>query len=269
MTTNQRSGNESVFKYRFLVWQLIRTSILGQYKKSFIGMAWMFILPLLAVAVWVVLHGAGVLRPGDTDDVPYPVYVLLSTSIWAFFLDIYRNSSQAIISHGRLMVMKDFPPEVLILQKTGEHLINFIIPLAINIVVLLIFGIRFEWVALLFPLSLIPLLLLGLSIGMVIAVIRVVAMDIATIVDEGMKLLMFLTPVVYTARVEVSWLREIIMWNPLTYLIGFSRELLTRGTLYEPVMYLICSGVSLLIFVLALIFFRNTSKRALERLTIV
>jgi lipopolysaccharide transport system permease protein len=103
---------------------------------------------------------------------------------------------------------------------------------------------------------------------MMIAVIRVVAMDFATIVDEGMKLLMFLTPVVYTAKVEVSWLREIIVWNPLTYLIGFSRELLTRGTLYEPGMYLICTGVSLAIFVLALVFFRNTAKRALERLTI-
>lgn len=269
MTTNSRTTQEGVWKYRFLVWQLIRTSILGQYKKSFIGMAWMFILPILAVAMWVVLHGAGVLRPGDTDEVPYPVYVLLSTSIWAFFLDIFRHSSQAIISHGRLMVMKDFPPEVLILQKTGEHLINFIIPLVINIIVLLIFGIQFKWVALLFPLSLLPLLLLGLSLGMVIAVIRVVAMDFATIVDEGMKLLMFLTPVVYTARVEVSWLREIIAWNPLTYLIGFSRELLTRGAFYEPRMYLICSVVSLILFALALIFFKNTAKRALERLTIV
>ena len=56
--------------YRFLVWQLVRTTLIGSYKKSFIGMAWMFILPILAVAVWVVLHGAGIVDPGDTDEVP-------------------------------------------------------------------------------------------------------------------------------------------------------------------------------------------------------
>lgn len=255
--------------WRFLIWQLVRTSLLAQYKKSFIGMAWMFILPLLAVAVWIVLKGAGIVNPGNTEEVPYPVYVLLSTSIWAFFLDIYRNASLAIVGNGRLLVMKDFPGEVLLAQKVLEHLIQFLIPLVINIAVLLAFGIRFEWLALLFPLSLIPLLLLGLSIGMVIAVFRVVAVDFATIIDEGMKLLMFLTPVVYTTRVEVAWLQTILHWNPLTYLIGFSRDLLTRGVFFEAEKYLLCSAISIGLFLVALLFYRATAKRALERLTIV
>ena len=255
--------------YRYLVWQLVRTNLIGSYKKSFIGMAWMFILPILAVAVWVVLHGAGIVDPGDTDDVPYPVYVLLSTSIWGFFIDLYRSVSQVMVNSGRLLVMKDFPKEVLVAEKVLEHLINFAIPLVVNIIVLIAFGIRFHWTALWFIPSLIPLLLLGLSIGMFIAVIRVVAVDFATIVDEGLKLVMFLTPIVYTSRIQVSWLAEVVTWNPLTYLIGFSRDLLTKGIYTDVGPYLICSGASLVIFFLVLIFFQMTSGRVLERLTIV
>jgi lipopolysaccharide transport system permease protein len=255
--------------YRFLIRQLVSTSIRGSYKKSFIGMAWMFILPILAVLVWIVLQGAGIVNPGDTGEVPYPVYVLLSTSIWGFFLEAYRGLSQVMVQGGRLLVMKDFPSEVLVVARLAEHLIHFSIPLFINIVVLLAFGIRFEWTALLFLPSLIPLLMLGVAIGMVIAVFRVVAVDFATMVDEAMKLVMFLTPVVYTARLDGGWLARVVEWNPLTYLIGFSRDLLTRGTFFETERYLWCSLFSLLLFLGALGFFRLTSKRVLERLTIV
>ena len=251
--------------YRFLIRQLVRVSIVGGYKKSFIGLAWMFILPLLAVLVWIVLNRAGVVAPGDTG-IPYPAYVLLSTSIWGFFLEIYKSSSNVLANEAKLLIMKDFPKEVLLAEKTVVHLINFAIPLVLNICVLLLFGVRFGWASLLFPLSLLPLLLLGLAIGMIVAVLRIVAVDICTMIDEGMKLLMFVTPIVYAPKIEAGWLSGFIQWNPLTYLIGFSRELLSRGTFFEPAGYLACSLVAALFFLFALAFFRATAKRVLERL---
>lgn len=255
--------------YQFLVWQLVRTSMLGNYKKSFIGMAWMFIIPILAVLVWILLQRAGIVQAGDTGQVPYPVYVLLSTSVWGFFLEIYKSVSQVMVQNGRLLVMKDFPAEILVLAKVVEQMIHFLVPLAINIIVLVAFGIQFHASALMFLPSLLPLLALGLGMGMVIAIFRVVAVDFATIVDEGMKLVMYVTPVVYTAGATPSWLSPVIAWNPLTYLIGFSRDLLTTGQFYEPDKWAVTVVVALAIFLLAAAFFHVTAKRVLERLTIV
>lgn len=252
-------------QHRYLVWQLVRTTILGEYKRSFLGMAWMFILPILAVLVWIVLNGAGVVDPGDTG-IPYPAYVLLSTSIWGFFLEMYKSSSTVLLSNGRLLIMKDFPREVLLWEKVLVHLIHFSVPLLLNIAVLLIFGVRFGWLSLLFPLALIPLLLLGLGIGMIISVLRVVTVDICTMVDELMKLLMFVTPIVYAPRIEVGYLSRLIEWNPLTYLVGFPRDLLTQNSFYEPRAYFFCSALAFGVFLLGLFFFRATSKRVLERL---
>lgn len=255
--------------YRYLVWQLMVTSIWGSYKKSFIGMAWMFILPILAVFVWVLLQGAGIVQPGDTSEVPYPVYVLLSTSIWGFFLEGYRSVSQVMVGSGRLLVMKDFPPEVLVISKVLEHLINFLVPLLVNLGVLLAFGISFQTVSLLFIPSLLPLLLLGIGFGMVISIFRVVAVDLATMVDEAMKLVMFVTPVVFTRDIGSGWLSRMVELNPLTYLIGFSRDLLTQGRFSDPGAYLFWSVCSLGFFLLTAVFFHRTSRRVLERLTIV
>ncbi|MCI5092359.1 ABC transporter permease [Phaeodactylibacter sp.] len=249
----------------YLVKQLTQVEIIGMYKKSFLGMAWMFILPILAVIIWVVLNGAGVVNPGETD-IPYPAYVLLSTSIWGFFLEAYKSASNLLTKNGRMLIMSEVPFEPLLTQKVVVHLINFIIPFAVNLIVLLAFGVRFSAMALLFPLSLIPLLLLGMAIGMVVAIFRVIMVDVANLVDEGMKLLMFLTPIVYTPKITASWLEVIVGYNPLTYLIGFSRDLLTSGTLFRPLEYLIFSGISMLLVVISFRFLLKSSTLVLERL---
>lgn len=266
---NERAtkGNRwaTLVRYRFLVEQLVRVNIYRDFKRSFIGLSWLVVLPLIAVATWILLHGAGVVNPGATD-IPYPAFVLLSTSIWGFFMELYKRSSNIVLNAGRLLVMTPFPHEVLIIEQLIVHLIHFSIPFALNLVVLLFFGVKFSWVALLFPLTLLPLLLLGLAIGLIVALLRIVSMDISNLIDEGMRVLMFLTPVVYAPRIQLGWLSDIIRYNPLTYLVSFSRDVLTKGTFYEPQLYLLCCGGVLLVFTLALRVYRITQPRILERI---
>jgi len=255
----------NLYRYRFLSWQLVRSNLVGGYKKSFIGLGWMLILPLITVATWILLNGAGVVEPGKTS-IAYPAFVLLSTSIWGFFMEMYRTSSNVLTDRGRVVVMNAFPYEVLLMEKIIVHLINFSIPLVLNIIVLLLFGVRFHWwMLLLFPISLVPLLLLGLGIGMIVAIMRVIAVDICTLVDEGMKVLMFLTPVVYAPKIEGGWLAVINEYNPLAYLISFSRELLINGDFYKTKEYVICSLICFFFFYFTLRFYLNFSKRVLER----
>ena len=255
----------NIIAYRFFIYQLIKVNLLVDFKRSFLGLSWLFIVPILSVIIWILLNGAGVVNPGNTE-IPYPAYVLLSTSIWGFFAEIYKSISNLINTNGRMMIMTYFPHEVLIIEKFVVHFIRFSIPFAINIVVLLYFGIQFTWLALLIPLTLIPLLFMGAAIGLIVALLRIVAVDISNLIDEGIRLLMFLTPVVYAPKISIGWLSEIITINPMTYLIGFNRDLLTKGTFYELQNYLICSAIALAFFLIAIRIFRVTESRILERL---
>ncbi|MEM1319720.1 MAG: ABC transporter permease [Bacteroidota bacterium] len=260
-----RSLRANIYAYRFFIRQLIRISILADFRRSFIGILWLFIMPILSVIVWILLNGAGIIEPGEVG-IPYPAYVLLSTSIWGFFFEMYKSASTVITGHGKMMIMTKFPHEVLIIQRIIVHLIRFVIPFAVNIVVLLFFGVRFTWLSLLFPITLLPLLLLGVAIGLVVALLRVVAVDISNLIDEGMRFLMFLTPIIYTPKIELGWLSDIIYLNPLTYLIGFSRDVLTQGTFYEPQSYLLCSGVTLVVLIIGIRVFLLAEPKVLERL---
>lgn len=259
----------TVFKnlqdYSFFISQLVRISILKDYKRSYVGLLWLFITPIISVISWIMLNGAGIIEPGDSS-IPYPAYVLLSTSIWGFFVGIYQSTSGILRNRGNMIIMASFPHEVLVLEKIWVHLIRFTIPFFINLVVLLLFGIQFTWVALLFPLTLIPLLVLGVGIGLLISLFRVVAVDIAQLFDRGMGFLMFLTPIIYTDEIKIKWLSTIVAYNPLTYLIGFSRDVLTQGIFFEPLTYGICILLTLIFFLIATRIFLIGEPRLIERL---
>lgn len=256
---------KNISTYSFFIHQLVRVNILNDFKRSYIGLLWLFILPIISVIIWILLNGAGIIEPGDTG-IPYPAFVLLSTSIWGFFAEIYRSTSRIFTERGNMMIMARFPHEVLVVEQILVHLIRFTIPFLVNIVVLLLFGIRFTWLALLFPLTLLPLLILGVAIGLIVSLLRVVAMDIANLFDHGINFLMFLTPVVYAPKVEIGWLSEAIRFNPLTYLIGFSRDVLTQGVFYEPLVWGACIVLTLVFFFFSVRIFMVAEPKVLERL---
>ena len=259
------SSFQKVYNYRFLILQLIRVFALSPYKKSFLGGLWLIFFPIITVIIWIFLKGAGIVDPGDTE-VPYPVYVLLSTSIWGLFLQLYKTVSQSITNGGRMMMMNSFPHETIVASLTITQLINFAILMIINISVILLFGVRLSWLSFLFPLTLIPLILFGMTIGLFVAMLRVIALDLCQAIDEGMKIVMYLTPIVYAPKIEISWLQSIINYNPLTYLIGFSRDILVTGDLSLMKGYFICFAGTLVLFPLVLRFYLKNESKVLERL---
>ncbi len=251
----------------FLVGQLVKADLVTDYKKSFLGLTWMFLLPLLSVLLWIGLHAAGIVDPGDTK-IPYPVYVLLSTTLWNFFHEMYRAVSHVLHANARILLLKDFPISILLLKQVLVHLIRFSILMLINLLVIAGFGVHFSAWSILFPFSLLPLLMLATGLGLIIAIFRIVLVDVSTAFDEFMKLLMFLTPVIYSPGIEWPLLKEIVHWNPLSYLIGMARGILTNVGQESAVSYSVSIIFALLTLIAGVWFFKKAYKRVLERLTV-
>ena len=131
--------------------------------------------------------------------------------------------------HGHLHSEIPHPTEVE--DTTGARLL---ITLAINLVVLLLFGVIPSWPIILTPLFMLPLFALASAVGMQVCVIKVVAPDVQRAVSFLMGLLMYVTPVIYSPKVENEALRAVIKWNPLTYLVGGMRDAIIYGRLDHP-----------------------------------
>jgi lipopolysaccharide transport system permease protein len=254
-----------LFKYRSFVKELVRIDLTAVYKKSYASGLWVLLAPLFQVVIWVMLHLTGILEPGETG-IPYPAYVFVSISFWMLFRQAYESISHIMVQQGRLLLMNKFPSEVLISSRIAVLLFRFSVPLVVTIGFLLAVGVKLSWSALIFPFALIPLLFLGVGLGLFWSLMRVVSLDSTHLFDRFIEFLMFLTPVIYAKTLEFGFLSTIIKFNPLTYLVDYPRSLLTIGWSSPSLGFVLSSFLAVMVLLFGLLIFQNRSARVLEKL---
>lgn len=255
----------NVWRARELIWQLFKRDFFAAYKKSFMGKAWLFISPVMGIVSWVFLQMSGMLKPGDVG-IPYPVYVLVGTSMWGLFMGFYYAASGTLNAGAALIMQVNFPHEAMLFKQAAQTLASFVITFALNIAVLLCFQVMPSWGVLLLPLVALPLFLLAAALGLMIAMIGVVATDVSRFVDMGMAFMMYLTPVIYAADTPPPFVQSIIHWNPLTYLVCSCRDIMLYGRLYDATGYFISAGLALASFLIAWRLFYVSEDKLVERM---
>jgi ABC-type polysaccharide/polyol phosphate export systems, permease component len=256
---------KNIIASKELIYQLFQRDFLMSYKKSFIGMGWIFISPVIGIISWVFMNYTGVLNPGDVG-IPYPAYILLSTSIWGLFMGFYSSAAGTLGAGSGFIMQVKYPHEALLIKQTAQHLVNFFITFVVTIVVLIIFKVFPSWKIVMFPLLIIPLFLLGAGIGLLVSVIGVVATDLQKGFDFILGMILYITPVIYSPKVNNPLLQEIIKWNPLTYLIGGVRDIIIYGKMEYLDRFFYALVLSLLIFLLSLRLFFISEDKVIEKM---
>jgi len=250
---------------RELIWQLFVRDFFAAHKKSFFGIGWILISPLIGIVSWVFMNYAGVLKPGDVG-IPYPAYVLLSTSIWGLFMGFYGSASGTLSTGNGFIMQVKYPHETLFAKQILQHLATFFIGFAMNIAVLLAFGVIPSWKIIFFPIIILPLFFLGSAIGLVISVAVVVAAESQRILDSFFGFLIFLTPVIYAPNFSNPFLMAVVKWNPLTYIVSAPRDMIVYGKINNVEQFLITSLVSFALFLLAWRLFYVSEEKVIEKM---
>jgi len=248
-----------------LIYQLFRRDFLMSYKKSFIGAGWIFISPILGIVSWVFYNSTGILQPGDVG-IPYPAYVLLSTSIYGLFGGFFSAASGTLTAGAGFITQVNYAHDALLIKQALLQLANFAIVFFINIIVLFAFGVVPSIYIFLLPLLILPIFFIGSAIGLFASIIEVVATDVNKGITFLIGLLLFITPVIYSSKVENPFLQQMIKWNPLTYLIGGTRDMVIYGKMDNINVYLICAAVSFLLFLFSWRIFYITEQRVIEKM---
>jgi lipopolysaccharide transport system permease protein len=255
----------NIYGARELIWQLFKRDLLAGYKKSFIGLTWMFLAPLTGIVSWVFLQRTGLLQPGDVG-IPYPAYVLIGTSMWGLFMGFYGSAASTLSAGGGLLMQVNYPHEALLFKQLANQLANYTIGFAMNIIVLLCFKVVPSWGLLLFPVVALPLFFLGAAIGLIVSMVSVVAYDLTRFVEIGMSILMYSTPIIYGTQIDSPVIQAMNRWNPLTYLVCSCRDMIIYGRLYHPSAYFISAGLALLAFLISWRLFYVSEDKIIERM---
>ncbi|MBI5791184.1 MAG: ABC transporter permease [Rhodocyclales bacterium] len=250
---------------RELSWRLAVRDISAQYRQAMLGFLWALVLPVANTAVWVFLSASGILAVGATE-LPYPVFVLIGTMLWAIFMEAVTAPMQGVSAARDMLAKINFPREAIVIAGIYQVLFNAAIKLAILLVVLFIFGIAPDWRIVLVPFGVASLILAGTAIGLFLTPIGLLYTDIGKGLPILMQFLMYLTPVVYPLRGE-GRLSTLLLLNPLTPLIETTRAWLTGGT-PQWLLYFLATNVLAIVVLLAVwIVYRLAMPIIIERMS--
>jgi lipopolysaccharide transport system permease protein len=213
---------------RELAWRLAVRDIRAQYRQAFLGILWALILPLANTVTWIFLSGTGIVSVGETA-LPYPVYVLTGTMLWAILMDAMNAPLQQTNAARAMLTKLNFPREALLVSGIYQTLFQAGIKIALLIGTLILLGINPGWNLLLFPLGIISLILVGTAIGLLITPLGMLYTDLGRALPLLMQFLMYLSPVVFPMPRE-GWVATLFQINPLTPVILTTRDWLTGFT---------------------------------------
>lgn len=255
-----------LFYARDMILQLFRKDFFAGYKKSFIGSAWIILTPVAGIVSWVILHRANIIRPGAVG-VPYPAYVLVGTLLWGFFMNVTSACMNAMANSRHLLLWVRFPHEAVFAVQLLLQAVHFAVSFCVTMLLLIVFNITPPWHAVFFPLVLLPLVFLALSIGILTSILSVISYDLRKVVMGLFGLILFITPVIYSADVvSQAWLQKMIYLNPLTYLVCSARDILLYGRLYEGQGFLYSACISVALFFLSWRIFYVAEDKIIERM---
>jgi len=257
--------SRKIYDSKHLIWQLFKRDFLASYKKSFLGLAWIFIAPIMGIASWVFFNMMGMFHPGDVW-IPYPAYVLIGTTMWGLFLGFYESARETLLSGQSIVMQVSYPREALLFKQTAQHLAQFSIGFLLNIIVLAVFEVWPSWKIIFFPIVIIPLFLLGAAIGLIASMISIVAIDATKIINMAMGLMMYATPLIYSSKVDNALIQLVIKWNPMTYLVCSARDIIIYGRLYNPPVYFFCSALCAILFLISWRLFYVSEEKIIERM---
>lgn len=224
---------KELFQYKDLIYLFFNRTYSTRYKQTILGPLWLIINPMLTVTLQAIVFGG--FAGFSTAGVPKIVFYLCSNTIWSFFATCVKTTANTLDNVG-IMGKIYFPRLVMPLASVLVALFDFVIHMGLLVVAILVYSlIGYQYVPsrliLLAPVFVLQVAILGLGIGIIVASLTTKYRDLKVLIDFGLNLWMYASPVVYTLSIVTSKYLRLYLLNPMAVMVdGFRSVVLNIGT---------------------------------------
>jgi homopolymeric O-antigen transport system permease protein len=223
------SAAVNVMERRQLVRLLARREVHQRYRRSYLGILWTLLTPILTVLVlWAVFQS---LFSAAEIGVPYVVYLVSGVVVFTTAAQGIQQVGSSLVASEPILSRVHVPPEVLaagsgLALSTTSAL--FLVPL---FAVQLVAGVGIPPTAVLAIVVVVLLVVGAVGLGLLVAASAVRLPDVLNVVPPVVLMLGYLTPTFYPVSVVPEPFRSIIEANPLTIYLTLLRSVAYEGQL--------------------------------------
>ncbi|MHC0510531.1 ABC transporter permease [Achromobacter aegrifaciens] len=253
----------SLVRNRRLTWDLIKREVVGRYRGSALGLLWSFFNPVFMLLVYTFVFSVVFKArwPGGTESkAEFALVLFAGLLIFNFFSECINRAPSLILANVNYVKKVVFPLEILPCVALGASMFHLLISLCVWIIFyLFLFGIPHITI-LLFPLVVLPLAIITLGFSWFLAALGVYLRDVTQFIGILTMVLMFVSPIFYSAEALPEDFRNFLNVSPLTVIIEFSRDVLFWG---RPINWLTWSAymaVAVIVAFAGFSWFQKTRK---------
>ncbi len=242
-----------------LAWSMAVGDLRRQYVGSFLDVVWAVAKPLLELLTYTFVFTV-LLRVQFAPDYPVAVSALFLFCGWQTYITVAETitrSTNVVRENVHLIRKVHVPPEILPAYiNISEMFIQ-----CVRVVILILATVAVGWHigpwALLLPFVMAMQLLFTYGLSLLLATLAIFYRDVHQLLQPSLLIWMFLTPVFYPENVFPRQFLPILVFNPLSHVIGMYRQILLNGQPPLPGQVIIFSACAVTTFALGLWVFRR------------
>ena len=181
---------------RELLSALLGRELAGKYKGSFLGLGWTLVRPLVMLFIYAVVVGQFLGAARNVEQ--FAIFIFVGLLFWNLILESISAGSISMTVNGSLLKKVWFPREVLPLTSFAVATVNFLVQFGVLIFAFLMFK---SWPQIGNLLYLIPVFLIvfpvAFGMSLIFSVLNVRFRDTQFIVEVGLMLGFWLSPIIY------------------------------------------------------------------------
>ncbi len=250
---------------RHLLRDFLQRDLQQRYVGSIGGFVWAVVQPLMLLLVYTFVFSMVLqVRFGEQDSVTvFALYLYCGMLPWHAVAGGLGRATPGLIQSRSLIRSAGFPAKVLPTTMVLSEMVTQAIGTLLLLVALVVVGRPPNWTLLLVPLLMALQFVFTLGISFALSTVHVFFRDTAQLVQVGLPLWMFLTPIFYPESRIPERFRWVMDLNPMSHLVRMYRAVILEGTVFAGRDLALFAGWSAVTLVAGhLVFTRNRWKFA-------
>ena len=160
---------------------------------------------------------------------PYPLFAYAALVPWFFFSNSVNSGTMSLITYRNIVTKTYFPREIVPLAQVSSRLVDFAAAAALYAVLMIYYGVAPGVWGLMVPAFFALLVLFTLGVTFATSAANVFYRDVNPVVQIGLQLWLYLTPVAYPLSAVPERYRPFFLLNPLTGIVEGMRSAIVFG----------------------------------------
>ena len=206
-------GLRKVIQNRELIYRFIYRDFVTLYKQTILGPIWYFLQPIIMMLAYMLVFNN--LAKIPTDGLPPSLFYLSGIILWNYFSESFTQTADTFNENQHIFGKVFFPRLIMPIAKIASGLLKFTIQFILFLCFYFYFlsknaDIIYSHYIFIFPFIVLFTGLTGFGLGLVFTSLTIRYRDLKFLLQFGIQILMFCTPIIYPMSIvnsqgQVNW----------------------------------------------------------------